>query len=107
MGETCSRELLVRIKQYFDGDVYEIKKSAPDFIISGEDEVAVYVDAVLNKQKYTLRDVVRKTMESIKISSILERSTAGIMLSSSNEEVIKDELSSYVDMNKVNIVRIK
>ena len=107
MGETCSRELLVRIKKYFDGDVYEIKKSAPDFIISGEDEVAVYVDAVLNKRKYTLRDVVRKTMESIKISSILEKSTAGIILSNSNEEIIKDELSSYVDMNKVNIVRIK
>jgi len=46
-------------------------------------------------------------MESIKISSILEKSTAGIILSNSNEEIIKDELSSYVDMNKVNIVRIK
>ncbi len=107
MGETCSRELLVKIKKYFDGDVYEIKKSAPDFIISTEDEVAVYVDAVLNKRRYTLRDVVRKTVESIKISSILRRSTAGIMLSNSNEEVIKNELSSYVDMNKVNIIKIK
>ena len=84
MSETCSRELLVKIKKYFDGDVYEIKKSAPDFIISTEDEVAVYVDAVLNKRRYTLRDVVRKTVESIKISSILRRSTAGIMLSNSN-----------------------
>ncbi|RLG76239.1 MAG: hypothetical protein DRO14_03885, partial [Thermoprotei archaeon] len=106
ISETCNKELLLRIRKYFSGKVYEIKKSAPDFIVSSEDEVAVYVDAVLNKRKYTLRDLIRKTIESIKLSDILKKSTAGIMLSSTNEEVIKDELSSYVDMNKVNIIKI-
>ena len=105
-SEECSKELLVKVRRYLSGRVYEIKKSAPDFIVSDEEEVAVYVDAVLSKRKYTLRDLVRKTVESVKLSDILKKGSAGIMLSSANEEVIKDELSSYVDMNKVNIIKV-
>ncbi len=86
-----------------EGIVYDLRKSAPDYLVAGESTKAV-VDATSLKRR-PVRDVVRKTVECVKISDITGINV-DIVTSSENSNVIIDELSTTINLNKVNIEKL-
>jgi len=87
--------------------VYEIRKSAPDYIVSGE-EIQVVVDAT-PPSRNTLKDVVRKTIECVKLVDVVQReikASVSVIASQENESLVKDEISPYVNLNKVSIEKL-
>lgn len=89
-----------------EGKVYGLKKSAPDYLVKRTgSEVDIIVDALTNV-KLSIRDIVKKTIESLKISE-LSRGDVEVIVDKGREGVVKDELSSYVDLNRLDIVAVK
>ncbi len=90
------------------GEVYDIRKSAPDYIVSGE-EIQVVVDAT-PPSRNTLKDVVRKTVECVKLVDVVQRelkASVSVIASRENESLVKDEISPYVNLNKVSIEKLE
>ncbi len=84
--------------------IFTIKKSAPDILIKSiDEEVKTIVKA--EPKKYTLKDIVRKVVESIKIADLMG-SEAGLILKREDEGRILDELSSQISTNKLSVLRI-
>ncbi len=90
------------------GEVYDIRKSAPDYIVSGE-EIQVVVDAT-PPSRNTLKDVVKKTVECVKLVDVVQReikASVSVIASQENVSLVKDEISSYVNLNKVSIEKLE
>jgi len=90
------------------GKVYEIRKSAPDYIVSGE-EIQVVVDAT-PPSRNTLKDIVRKTVECVKLVDVVRkelRARVSVVASRENELLVKDEISPYISLNKVSIEKLE
>lgn len=108
----CLRKALSnpRLEQHLRewGEVYDIRKSAPDYIVSGE-EIQVVVDAT-SPSRNTLKDVVKKTVECVKLVDVVRReikASVSVVASRENELLVKDEISPYVNLNKVSIEKLE
>ncbi len=86
-----------------EGAVYDLRKSAPDYLVSGESTKAV-VDATSLKRR-PVRDVIRKALECVKISDITGINV-DVVTSAENNDIIVDELSTTVSLNKVNVEKL-
>ncbi len=87
-----------------EGEVYDLRKSAPDYLISGE-ELKAIVDATPMRRR-ALRDVVRKTIECVKMSEVLGIDV-NVVTGRENAELVKDELSTAVSLNRVNLEKLE
>jgi len=108
----CLRKVLsnprleYRLREW--GEVYDIRKSAPDYIVSGE-EIQVVVDAT-PPSRNTLKDVIRKTVECVKLVDIMQKefkASVSVIASRENESLVKDEISPYVSLNKIAIEKLE
>ena len=99
-------KLLIKSKGINVKSIYPLKKSAPDYIIeeSEEGNVKAVVDATTNR--YTLKEVVKKIIESIKIANLVKGET-NIIVSNEISKAITDELSTQISSNKYEIVKIR
>lgn len=75
-----------------EGDIYLIRKSAPDYIIR-DDETLITVD-VTNQQRYGMREMLIKTHECVKFSNVAEAELKIVTDDSNKARAIADELSS-------------
>jgi putative transcriptional regulator len=94
----------VRIARVFGGTIYELRKSAPDFLVTKEEELDIVVDASI-PARFSVKDVIRKVEESLKMSLVLDGEVE-VLVNKEYESVIKDELSTRVSLNKLDMIRL-
>lgn len=87
-----------------EGEVYGLRKSAPDYIISGE-EVVTVVDAT-SKEGFSLRKVVKKVTECVKLSEVAHTDVQ-VLVTSERLPTVKDELSTRIDLSKVILHKVR
>ncbi|MEM3948907.1 MAG: hypothetical protein QXM76_04875, partial [Zestosphaera sp.] len=86
-----------------EGSIYEIRKSAPDYIIK-DDETLMTVD-VTSSRKYGVREILIKTHECVKFSTVTDVGVKIVADDSGKAKVIMDELSSLKRGN-VEVIRV-
>ncbi len=84
------------------GEAYKLRKSAPDYIVKGED-VETVIDAT---EEFSLRKVVKKVTECVKLQHLAWRDVH-ILVPPGRVNVVKDELSTQVSLNKVRLHKIR
>ncbi|MCD6323938.1 MAG: hypothetical protein J7L55_02375 [Desulfurococcales archaeon] len=85
------------------GEAYKLRKSAPDYIVKGED-VETVIDAT--SKEFSLRKVVKKVTECVKLSEFAW-SNVHLLVTPSRVEVVRDELSTQVSLNKIRLHKIR
>ncbi len=86
-----------------DGHVYKLRKSAPDYLVKSE-EVSSVIDAT--SREFSLRKVVRKATECVRLSQLAWRDVH-VVVPSERADVVTDELSTQVSLNKIRLHKIK
>ncbi len=87
--------LKVDLKYLFnveEGDIYLIRKSAPDYIIR-DDETLITIDAT-NPRRYGMKEMLIKTHECVKFSNVAGAELKIVTDDSNKAKAIADELSS-------------
>ena len=86
------------------GDVYPIKKSAPDYIVRGE-EIVTVIDAS-SKDRFYLPKTAKKVEECVKLSELVDGEVK-VLVTPERKEVLEDELSTKIDLNKIILQKVK
>ena len=86
------------------GDVYPIKKSAPDYIVSGE-EIVTVIDAS-SKDRFYLPKTAKKVEECVKLGELVDGEVK-VLVTPERKKVLEDELSTKIDLNKIILQKVK
>jgi len=84
--------------------VFDLKRSAPDYIVRNEERrIDIIVDAT--SKRYTLKEMVKKVTESIKVSNLVGGVT-NLIVNRDKGLTLIDELSTQISINKLDIIKI-
>jgi len=86
------------------GDVYLIKKSAPDYIVRGE-EIVTVIDAS-SKDRFYLPKTAKKVEECVKLSELVDGEVK-VLVTPERKKFLEDELSTKIDLNKIILQKVK
>lgn len=86
-----------------EGSIYEIRKSAPDYIIKN-DETLMTID-VTNSRRYGVREILIKTHECVKFSVVTDAGVKIVADDSGKAKAIMDELSSLKRSN-IEVIKV-
>ncbi|MFN3268934.1 MAG: helix-turn-helix domain-containing protein, partial [Zestosphaera sp.] len=95
------------LKKLFNVDeskIYEIKRSAPDYIIKDK-ETLITVD-VTRSRDYSMREILIKTGECLKFSRITEAGVRVVTDDAERAKVIKDNLSVFADKKNLEVIKV-
>ena len=99
-----NRKLRMLIKDRNIESIHYLRKSAPDYIIKDEEKsFETIVDTTA--KKYTLREVIKKIMETVKITDLINGKT-NVIVNRDRSKVLIDELSTQISINKLDIMKI-
>jgi len=99
-----NKKLRILIKDKNIESIHHLRKSAPDFIIKDEERsFETIVDATV--RKYTLREVIKKIIETVKITDLISGKT-NVIVNQERNRVLIDELSTQISINKLDIVKV-
>ncbi|MEO3993256.1 MAG: helix-turn-helix domain-containing protein [Desulfurococcaceae archaeon TW002] len=95
------------LKKLFNVDeskIYEIKRSAPDYIIKNK-ETLITVD-VTRSRSYNMREILIKTSECLKFSRITEAGVRVVTDDAEKAKVIKDSLSAFANKKNLEVIKV-
>lgn len=95
------------LKKLFNVDeskIYEIKRSAPDYIIKDK-ETLITVD-VTRSRGYNMREILVKTGECLKFSRITEAGVRVVTDDAERAKVIKDNLSVFTGKKNLEVIKV-
>ncbi len=102
--------IISAIKEYLSFDesmkLFKIEKSAPDILLKTSRRIAALVDATHSIRKYTIRDIVKKVTETVKLAELV-KGKAGLVISKDmpHTDTILDELSTTNYLNKLEVIK--
>ncbi len=102
-----STHVRTNLKKLFNVDeskIYEIKRSAPDYIIKDK-EILITVD-VTRSRGYNMREILVKTGECLKFSRITEAGVRVVTDDAERAKIIKDNLSAFTDKKNLEVIKV-
>ncbi len=104
-----NKVLIKRIREYLSIEdtpkTFKIEKSAPDILVRSSEEIAALVDATSGLRKYTIKEIVKKIGETIKLADLV-RGRAGVVVNNSSYfNALLDELSTTNYLNKIEVIK--